>query len=250
MDYDKTKDNVYVGIEDVRLLSSPDTNKCLYSGNRGLDRGNMLVEIGTVDISTKQTTSGFITLAKNQSEVEKNWVLVQDAAASSPKMVYNWPLTVGNIKPICNGSPIDPILPASGDCLFIPVGGDPARATATTPEIFKHLRGSANGIRVGSEIWFITHLVSYEDRRFYYHMIVVIDAQTYDVIRYTKLFTFEGSPVEYCLGFILVGGEDFLFGYSILDRETKYITLSKSYIEYHLMYRAGGSGGSAPAAAQ
>ena len=43
-------------------------------------------------------------------------------------------------------------------------------------------------------------------------------------------FTFEGEKVEYTLGFVALD-DKFLIGYSIMDRETKYITVGKSTVD-------------------
>jgi glycosyltransferase involved in cell wall biosynthesis len=226
MPYDKIKDNVYVGIEDVRLAAGAQPKKCFYSGNRGLDRGSMMVEIGTIDLSQSAATTcgGFITMAENHKEIEKNWVISSPAET----MIYSWaPLTVGEIKPT-----------AAGDSIFIPRAAA-AAAAAAAPEIFHHLRGSTNGFLFNGELYFVTHVVSYEDRRFYYHMIVVLEPETYKVLRYTKLFTFEGSPVEYCLGFIILENIVY-FGYSIMDRETKYMCMDYKDMEALM---CGGGGG-------
>ena len=76
------------------------------------------------------------------------------------------------------------------------------------------------------------HVVSYEDRRYYYHVFVVIDSQTYAVKKYTTMFTFEKEKVEYTLGFIYFQSSDsFLIGYSKMDREVEYISLEKSDVE-------------------
>jgi hypothetical protein len=101
-----------------------------------------------------------------------------------------------------------------------------------TPPIFKCFRGSTNGIRIGNEIWFICHVVSYEDRRYYYHVIFTLDATTYEVKRFTNLFTFDGEKVEYTLGFIYRPIEDvFWIGYSKMDRSTHYMAIQKSAVE-------------------
>ena len=53
-----------------------------------------------------------------------------------------------------------------------------------------------------------------------------------DLRRYTQLFTFEKSPVEYTLGFVyLEPSNEFLIGYSILDRTTKYANITKELLE-------------------
>ena len=130
---------------------------------------------------------------------------------SSDKMVYGWsPLVIGQVE----------------NDAFIRLH------TEETPSFFKHLRGSTNGIVIGDEIWFIGHLVSYEDRRFYYHMFVVLDCETLRLKKYSKLFTFEGGKVEYTLGFIVDPIDDsrFIIGYSVMDSSTKYLTVGKDAV--------------------
>jgi hypothetical protein len=74
--------------------------------------------------------------------------------------------------------------------------------------------------------------VSYEDRRYYYHILVAIDHKTYNIVRYSKLFTFEKEKVEYTLGFVfLENANAFLIGYSVMDRETKFIQVPKPAME-------------------
>jgi hypothetical protein len=98
------------------------------------------------------------------------------------------------------------------------------------PALFKHVRGSTNGVMMNDEIWFLCHAVSYEDRRYYYHMFVVLDGNTLSLKKYTKLFTFAKEKVEYSLGFVFSENE-LLIGYSTMDRNTHYATVSKAYIE-------------------
>ena len=91
-----------------------------------------------------------------------------------------------------------------------------------SPKIFSKLRGSTNGITIinkldgKEELWFICHLVSYEDRRYYYHMIVILDKKTLELKKYSKLFRIKDKPVEYILGFDFYK-DNFYIGYSILD---------------------------------
>ena len=100
------------------------------------------------------------------------------------------------------------------------------------PHFFKHLRGSTNGVRVGNEIWFICHTVSYEDRRYYYHVFVALDAITYEVKRFTPYFTFKKEKVEYTLGFVYFDStKELLIGFSLMDKETDYIIIDHSVIE-------------------
>jgi hypothetical protein len=121
-------------------------------------------------------------------------------------MVYNWyPMVIGKVV---------------GDVLEI-------QKKITTPSLFQYVRGSTNGISVNDEIWFLCHIVSYEDRRYYYHIMVMIDEKTLEFRRTSPMFTFERQAVEYCLGMDLVD-QDIRFGISIMDRETKYLSVPKT----------------------
>jgi hypothetical protein len=146
--------------------------------------------------------SGLITM-EGQREVEKNWVMFEDSAGVL-KIIYNWhDLVIGDL--------VSSPKVAEGDNQEADEGDDQEgdqgytfqkTNTIKTPPIFKYFRGSTNGIRIGDEIWFICHVVSYEDRRYYYHVFVTLDATTYEVRQYTPLFTFDGEKVEYTLGFV------------------------------------------------
>jgi predicted GH43/DUF377 family glycosyl hydrolase len=100
------------------------------------------------------------------------------------------------------------------------------------PSFFKYLRGSTNGVIIKDDIWLMCHAVSYEDRRYYYHIIVVLDKDTYMLKKYTPFFTFEGEKVEYTLGFNYLESDDtLLIGYSVYDKSTKYMNIEREYFE-------------------
>lgn len=282
--YDTKLDNLYVGLEDVRIFSANGQSRLLYNANRGLGPHDLKVEHGEVFAQIEQNgrnqisrqeslhirgnavedASGsslslcsaspkYIADARNgliamegQKEVEKNWVMFEDASGNL-KVVYNWHDLV------------------IGDCLPNENEDDASKwtfqktHTIQTPAIFKYFRGSTNGLLIGDEIWFICHTVSYEDRRYYYHSIFTLDATTYEVKRFTPFFTFEGDKVEYTLGFVYredeeefekvdngTGGTSFIFsnnktdgtfwiGYSKMDCSTHYMAIRKSVVE-GLMY--------------
>ena len=204
--YDTKLDNRYVGLEDIRLFSSG--GKLLYNANRGLEVG-MSIENGTIDLKTGETESMLLDMA-NKREVEKNWVLFENSD-NKVKCIYGWsPLTIGDI---------------TSDGVFYETHN------IKMPNIFKNLRGSTNGVTVGNEVWFLCHSVSYEDRRYYYHMFVALDKVSHRLTRFSDFFTFEKQKVEYTLGFLQKDADNFLVGYSIMDRETKFGSIKKSWIE-------------------
>ena len=113
------------------------------------------------------------------------------------------------------------------------------------PNIFSHVRGSSCGYKytklLGSqednivlkmeeiEIWFVVHLVSYEQPRHYYHMTVVFD-ESMNLLRYSAPFKFEGEPIEYCLS-LIVDDEKVIINYSTWDRTTRIGIYDKRYID-------------------
>ena len=235
--YDTQYDGRYVGIEDVRLFSydkergiGDGRGRIVYQGNRGFEGATpptthtdakMGVEHGWIvyDAQTDQlkTVNTKIVQYSGQKDLEKNWVLFGGSADAEPadaiklKSVYSWgPLVIGTVCP------------------------NMGKFTEThrfdhVPRFFKDVRCSTNGVNIGDEIWFIGHLVSYEDRRYYYHIMVVLDAKTYEVKKYTKLWRFEKEQkVEYTLGFVhFTETNRFLIGYSTMDRTTQYLMISK-----------------------
>ena len=201
LNYKTEHDGYYEGLEDVRLLS--DKGRLLYNANRGVVN-NMVIEHG--EIKSNVTTCECLLKKENQNSIEKNWVLFSDLIETL-KCIYKWhPLTIGSIN--------------NGQLTEI--------QSINSPPSFKDIRGSSNGVRIDDELWFLTHLVSYEDRRYYYHMMVVLDPDTYNIKRYTPLFTFAGKNVEYSLGFVLID-DTILIGYSTMDENTNFISVKKKW---------------------
>jgi tetratricopeptide (TPR) repeat protein len=207
MPYNKALDNIYIGLEDVRIMSYK--GRLLYHANRGLDRSKIAVESGEVFLSSEMGASSLLQRAGSTpvKDIEKNWVMIPSIKGEEPRVIYGWsPLTVGKV---------------SNQTEFYVISEDTA-----VPAFFRHLRGSTNGVAIGDEIWFIGHLVSYEDRRYYYHIFMVLDSLTLKLKKYSTPFTFEGEKVEYTLGFVFMDNH-FIIGYSIMDRDTKYMTMAK-----------------------
>ena len=218
--YNECYDGLYVGLEDVRIMGH--NGKLYFNANRGIEQGNMSVEHGTINLKSRSTMSNLLEI-DNQHKIEKNWVMFENSEREL-KVIYGWsPLRIGNI--------IDH--PASKiDEKNNPIKKMTVTHEFKTPKFFRWLRGSTNGQRVGNEIWFICHIVSYEDRRFYYHIFVALDYKTMEMKRYSRIFTFEKEKVEYTLGFVyLEDKKELLIGYSLMDRETKYMTVPINKVE-------------------
>jgi len=67
-------------------------------------------------------------------------------------------------------------------------------------------------------------------------VFVVLNADTYEIVRFSRFFTFEREKVEYTLGFIHIVDRDvFRIGYLKMDRTTKMMEISREKIENLLM---------------
>jgi tetratricopeptide (TPR) repeat protein len=231
LNYNRALDNRYIGVEDIRLVGTLhgelvyNANRVLENRvleNRVLENGSIFaVEHGYINLLSGTTYSSSIIRSASQKAIEKNWVIFMNSDQKI-KIIYQWhPLTIGDV---------------------VENYGNEMNFETThqyeTPLFMKLLRGSTNGIHVGEdEIWFICHIVSYENRRHYYHVLVILDKTTFKLKRYTRPFTFEGKVVEYTLGFVYFEEiSQFIIGYSVMDNTTKYMMVSKEVFDDMIIY--------------
>lgn len=255
VEYHNQYDGYYQGQEDIRIHSykndpfsppspSPSSSSsffsCIkYNATRVVD-GNFHIEHGIITIhddkKKKNCTCdemkflefdvdnlpvmGLTLDSVKQRGIEKNWVLFQ-SYGEKQHCVHQWyPLSIGDI--------------TDGKLTNIV-------QTSNVPPFFQQLRGSTNGIAVGNTIWFICHAVSDEQCRYYYHILVVMDKKKnkdggHTVLSYTPFWTFEKKRIEFTLGMVYRQKEnDFLIGYSTMDRDTKYTLIPKSAFDEMLI---------------
>jgi tetratricopeptide (TPR) repeat protein len=237
--YETEYDDHYVGIEDLKLFYHTATSQLKYIGTRPLPRDNGIV-IGCGEIfqsgegrQHQFATNGSTVLLShsNNHRCEKNWVFFEDACGKE-KVIYDWNnqsgILIGEIsreeeegkgRTLDNGTRV------------------PSRSFVETHRINaknklpRGVRGSSNGVRVGNEIWFVCHLVSFENLRNYYHLFVVLDARTYEITRVSDVFKLSESKIEYVLGLVFFATtEKFLIAYSTMDRTTDYALIEKSVL--------------------
>jgi len=209
----KFDDRKYIGIEDVRIFNDIETNDLLFIGT-GFHKSNQIgIVTGKYDIEKCIMNHHEILPNFNNSSCEKNWVFVN--YKDSTHIVYDWyPLRICKINSTNNELSLV--------------------EKREMPCIFSNIRGSTSGFTYSpknkeKEIWFVTHIVSYESPRHYYHLIVVFDTNM-NLLRYSAPFKFEGLPIEYCLS-IIVEDERVVINYSTWDRTTRIGVYDKKYIE-------------------
>ena len=220
----------YIGIEDVRIFHENDTGKKIFIGTGYHHNNKIGIVTGEYDMETGSLKGSEITQKFKHTDCEKNWVYVD--YNNSTHVIYDWyPLTICKID-------------ASKNELNVVDKKD-------TPKLFSRIRGSTCGFKyikkmgensnnnitidiVEEEIWFVGHVVSYEQPRHYYHVIMVFDINM-NLLRYSAPFKFEGESIEYCLS-ILVEDEQVLINYSTWDRTTRIGVYDKKYIDSIVKY--------------
>jgi len=214
----------YIGIEDVRIFNDIETKKILFIGTGYHHNDKIGIVIGDYNTEALQLKGSEITQQFNNTNCEKNWVFVD--YKNSTHIIYDWhPLRICKID--------------SKNKLNIVEKRE-------TPKIFSRIRGSTCGFKYSNkiststngnisidvmedEIWFVNHIVSYENPRHYYHLISVFDSNM-NLLRYSAPFKFEGESIEYCLS-IVVEDEQVLINYSTWDRTTRIGVYDKKYID-------------------
>ena len=207
-------DRRYIGVEDVKIFHEQNTDKIVFIGTGFHNNNKIGIVYGDYDATIDTLVATEVTSNFSNEGCEKNWIYVN--YKNDTHIVYKWsPLQICKMDKETNK--IDIV------------------ETREMPKIFSHMRGSSCGFSYKNEIWFLTHLVSYENPRHYYHLIVVFD-ENMNLQRYSAPFKFEGDPIEYSLS-IVVEDERVLINYSTWDRTTSIGVYDKKYIDSITKYR-------------
>jgi glycosyltransferase involved in cell wall biosynthesis len=210
MFYAMNDGRLYLGVEDVKLITRPERGKEAVSfiGTNFHKSDNRIgMVVGEYDV-TKETLVGREITAPFNADAgcEKNWVY-----AGETNIIYKWsPLTV---------------------CHLDADKGELVKDRETNLEckMLDRVRGSTCGSFYNGEWWFVGHIVSHESPRHYYHVFMVLDAELTQLKRYSAPFTFEGEPIEYCLG-LIVEHDRVLVTYSAWDRSTKILVFDPATV--------------------
>jgi len=199
----------YQGVEDVKLFEHG--GDVLYFGTVQ-DPATLNLTLGHgVYAGIAPTSTATICASPFGRSVEKNWCFAHDAAGAL-KVIYEFePLTVCDIGAACDL------------CNVCVKAGESADALK--------LRGSTNGCTFGDEVWFVCHLADPYSRPYeYYHVFVVLDSATLTHKRRSTLFKFEGKPVEFCLGLVVLE-DKVVMSYSEMDGSSKVMVVPRDALQ-------------------
>jgi len=226
--YSEQKNNICIGLEDIRIFKFNDEyyyNATCFDNNRKITC--ICSGIYNIDEDSYELNKNIITPKMydiNKIRIcEKNWSFVN--YKNDLCIVYNWfPLQIGKIDYNKNEMNIIEI-------------------KYNVPDFFKDARGSTNGVINGNEIWFIIHKSQSVELQYkktyttyynYQHFFAVFDLDM-NLIRYSELFKFEDSKVEFCVGMI-IKNDEMILSYSLLDTSSIIATYDIEYINNNLKW--------------
>ena len=90
--------------------------------------------------------------------------------------------------------------------------------------IFSKIRGSTMFEEVDEGLLGLVHYSEEHSPRHYYHMMILLDKETFEVKKYSEPFCFEKLGIEFCIGFTVQEWEDeidneYVFWISRHDRD-------------------------------
>ena len=185
--------------------------------------GNRMM-IGNYDIENNCYTESQIVEPPTDTRCEKNWVPIMNSSSSvldklgktlgrelGELFIYKWsPLEIGEVVKTDDGKLKLEIIYTLECCRNIP--------------FFNKLRGSAPFIEYNGYLVGIAHFSEETKPRHYFHMMIILDKDTFRPIRYSEPFVFEQIGIEFCIGFTIID-EKYWFWISQFDREPVLITL-------------------------
>jgi hypothetical protein len=205
------------GLEDIRLYSINDLVKFIATTvSYSLNGRNMMMN-GTYDVDTcEYSDCKILKPPGGDSWCEKNWIPVvlkgaYEGAADEEYFIYKWsPLEVGKVNSETNTLEITHSYPIQSP-------------------LFHKVRGSAPFVETDEGLLGIVHLSEEHGPRHYYHMMVLLDKETFRPIKYSRTFCFRTLGVEFCVGMRILG-EKYVFWISRHDRDPMLVRVDMSEI--------------------
>jgi len=196
----------YRGIEDIRIFENKGT---LHYIGTMLHENKLMMTFGEYDRQKEELEINLIQSPYSRA-MEKNWCPFVNGN-DEIHFVYQWhPLEIGKIQ----GDKLDIVHKKEYDMFFM-----------------RRLKGSSCGCvdPTTGKLWFLVHFHSEDTPRQYYHMFVVMDPMTYDILEMSCPFLFEGRKVEFGMG-LIVEEERVIITYTVFDRDARIASFDKNKV--------------------
>jgi hypothetical protein len=192
------------GLEDLRFFETDGRLKIIGTTmNYSPVWCNQMV-VADYDPMSCVITGGQVIISPREIRCEKNWIPV-----GNDLFIYGWcPFEIGKV--------VD-------DHLEI-------MTQTAMPAFFKRVRGSTTFINTESGLLGVVHFSEECKPRHYYHMLILLDPESFLPLVYSRPFYFSKNPgIEFCLGFS-EKEDNYLFWISVMDRDPRLVIIPKKNI--------------------
>jgi len=175
----------FYGLEDIRLYPWKDQLKFIATNINYSPTGSNRMIVGEYHPFTQSYSNCRIITPPYESWCEKNWIPLIKAREDEEEeyFIYKWnPMEIGIIK---------------NDQLEI------VKSFPIHSPWFHKVRGSTIFQDNGEYLVGIVHFSEDTLPRRYYHILVALEKETFQPIRYSDIFVFQHIGIEFCIGFFI-----------------------------------------------
>ena len=195
----------YHGLEDIRLFVGGDRAiiRFIATNRNYSDNNSNKMIVGEYHYENAEYANCRIVEAPYETWCEKNWIPIMNSAGEE-FFVYRWSphMEIGRINT------------EGGDALEIV-----RRYNVTAPD-FNRVRGSTTFHAVEGGLVGVVHFSEETVPRRYFHLMVMLEEETFRPLRYSDPFIFQHLGIEFCTGFKVDNeNKKYVFWISKWDRE-------------------------------
>jgi hypothetical protein len=178
--------------------------------------------VGEYDIENRCYKDSYLIEPPTNTFCEKNWIpiikTIHDHGIQEELFIYRWqPFEIGKIVEKENGE----------RQLDIVITYD---TTKIAPFFYK-IRGSAPLVEYNGHLVGVIHFSEEKKPRNYYHMMIMLDKDTYMPLKYSRPFYFKNVGIEFCIGFS-INENKYWFWISQFDRDPMLVSIDIDKIEF------------------
>ncbi len=216
------------GLEDIRLFSAGSKVKYIATTAGYTSCGKSRIITGNYSLKNGSIEDGIIIQPPDSnadSWCEKNWIPIvkTEKVASFDEYIYDlyeefyvykWsPMEIGKIN--SNTQKLEIV-----------------RTNKMRNPIFSRIRGSTTFTETDEGYVGLVHYSEEHSPRHYYHMLVLLDKETFSLLKYSEPFYFEKLGIEFCIG-MQVDGDIYRFWISRHDRDPMMMEVDKTGIRWN-----------------
>jgi hypothetical protein len=197
------------GLEDIRLYEFGQQVKFIATQRQWSPTQQNRMAIGTVMLDKGTYEDVQILEPPTPTGCEKNWIpLIRDGVEH---FIYQWyPYQIGIMK--------------EGKLEIV--------QRMEMPRAFHKIRGSTLFTEVEEGLLGVVHYSEERSPRHYYHMLVLLNKETFCPMAQSQPFVFGRIGIEFCIG-MAVRGADLQFWYSQHDRDPVWLVIPRMELPLH-----------------